>query len=155
MRRLLLILLLVGLTLPAVALGGPRAADDGTLAVRKASGETFGSSVIDLRLDGAVVGHINAGKLVVLASSKGPDPVVVGAERTYDRDDGATVYLGKDIGFKAIGGLYRLRITGFGIDLNAVGQGRVALQGLAGRYSLNGGDWLPLPLLATTFAIGS
>lgn len=155
MRRLLLICVLVGLVVPAVAQGGPRAAGDGTLAVRKAYSDTFAQPLIDLKLDGAVVGHIANGRLIVLASSKGPDPVVVGADRTFDRDDGSTVYMGKDIGFKATGGLYRLRLSGFGVDVNAVGQGRVTLQAVTGRYALNGGDWLPMPLLSTTFAIGT
>jgi hypothetical protein len=155
MRRLLLICVLVGLVVPAVAQGGPRAADDGTLVVRKAFADSFAQPVVDLKLDGAVVGHINNGRLIVLAASRGPDPVVVGADRTIDRDDGSTIYMGKDISFKATGGLYRLRLTGFGLDLNAVGQGRVTLQGVSGRYALNGGDWLPIPLLSSSFAIGT
>lgn len=155
MRRLLLICVLAGLVLPAVAQGGPRDAGDGTLAIRKAFGDTVNQPVIDLRLDGAVVGHVSNGRLIVLATSKGPDPVVVGAERTVDRDDGSTVYMGKDIGFKATGGFYRLRLSGFGLDVNAVGRGKVALQGVSGKYALNGGDWLPMPVIATSFTIGT
>ena len=162
MRRSLLIFAALGvLAGPAAALAAQRDAGDGTLAVRKASGDTLLQPVVGLAVSGAVVGHIDSGRLVVLPSTTGPDPSVVGAERTIDRADGSTVYSGDDISFKAVGGYYRLRVTGYRIDLNAVGQGKAWLLGSPtdtpgdGSYSLNGAAWKSMPDTMTQLTVGS
>jgi len=162
MRRLLLIsAALATLAVPAVALAARGSAGDGTLAVRGASGDTLLQPVVGLAIDGAVVGHIATGRLVVLPSTTGPDPSVTGADHTFDRTDGSTVYSGNDISFKAVGGYYRIRVSGYGIDVNAVGQGKAWLEGSPtdtpgdGRYSLNGAAWASMPDTMTPVSIGS
>jgi hypothetical protein len=162
MRRILLVsAALVGLVVPAVALAARGAAGDGTLAVRGASGDTLLQPVVGLGINGAVVGHIATGRLVILPSTTGPDPIVTGADHTLDRTDGSTVYSGTDISFKAVGGYYRLRVSGFGIDVNAVGQGKAWLEGSPtdtpgdGRYSTNGAAWASMPDTLTQVSIGS
>jgi hypothetical protein len=158
MRRLVFICLLTALALPASALALRLAPGDGTLAVRNASGDP-GQVVVALSVNGAAIGHVNRGRVVVLPGT-GPEPDVTGAERQIDRADGSTVYMGTDIRFRAIGGTVRIRVSGAGIDINAVGQGTVRLGsptnvGNGGKFSLNGGSWTPLPDIGTTFAIGS
>jgi hypothetical protein len=162
MRRILLVsAALVGLVVPAVALAARGAVGDGTLAVRGASGDTLLQPVVGLGINGAVVGHIATGRLVILPSTTGPDPIVTGADHTLDRTDGSTVYSGTDISFKAVGGYYRLRVSGFGIDVNAVGQGKAWLEGSPtdtpgdGRYSTNGAAWASMPDTLTQVSIGS
>src|SRR5690242_18103553 len=98
MRRILFIsAALASLLVPAAALAAHGSTGDGTLAVRGASGDTLFQPVVGLGIDGAVVGHIVTGRLVILPSTTGPDPVVTGAEHTYDRTDGSTVYSGTDV----------------------------------------------------------
>ena len=162
MRRILLTFAALALlAAPAAAFAARGDAGDGTLAVRKASGDTLLQPVVGLGLDGAVVGHITAGRLVVLPSTTGPDPIVTGADHTIDRIDGSTIYAGGDISFKAVGGYYRFRITGIGIDVNVVGQGKAWLYGSPtdtpgdGSYSTNGAAWKSMPDTMTRVSIGS
>jgi hypothetical protein len=158
MRRLLLTCLLAGLVLPASALAARLAPGDGTLAVRNASGDP-GQLVVSLNINGAAIGQVARGRVVVLPGP-GAEPDVSGASRQIDRADGSTVYLGTGIRFRAVAGNFRVRIFGAGIDVNVVGQGTVRLFGSsitngAGKYSLNGGGWIVLPDVASTFTIGS
>jgi hypothetical protein len=119
-------------------------------------------AVISLTVSGAVVGHIDGGRILI-DDFNGPSslaPVVTGAEKERDLPTGTTVYGGSDVSFRAIGGHYRIRIYGHGIDLNVVGQGSVRLQGSIsllsdGRFSLNGGTWRSLPDLSDVFPLGS
>jgi len=152
MRRLLFTCLLAGLILPASALAAQLAPGDGTLAVRNATGQP-GQVVVQLNINGAAIGQVNRGRIVILPSV-GPEPDVSGASRQIDRADGSTVYIGTGIRFRAIAGSFRVRIWGAGIDINAVGQGNVRLSGTGvGKFSLNGGAWTPLPDVGT-FTIG-
>jgi hypothetical protein len=155
MRRLALICLLVGLTLPAAA---SAAAGDGTLAVRNATGDA-GQVCVALTINGAAIGQVDRGRVVVLPGI-GPEPDVTGADKQIDRADGSTVYIGTNIRFRAVGGSFRVRISGSGIDINAVGQGTVRLTGAttvlnSGKFSLNGGPWTSLPDAGSAFAIGA
>jgi len=158
MRRLLFTCLLAGLVLPATAPAARLAPGDGTLAVRNASGDP-GQLVVALNINGAAIGQVDRGRVVVLPGN-GPEPDVSGATRQIDRADGSTVYVGSGIRFRAVAGNFRVRIFGSGIDINAVGQGTVRLFGSsisngAGKYSLNGGAWTTLPSVATLFTITS
>jgi hypothetical protein len=158
MRRLFLTCLLAGLLVPATALAARLAPGDGTLAVRNASGDP-GQLVVALSINGAAIGQVDRGRVVVLPGN-GPEPDVTGATRQIDRADGSTVYVGSGIRFRAVAGYFRVRIFGAGIDINAVGQGSVRLFGSsittgAGKYSLNGGGWTSLPSVATTLSIGT
>jgi hypothetical protein len=168
MRRLLTILAAASLVAPAAALAAHRDPSDGTLVVRNASGDskTLQSPVVGLALNGAVVGRFDRGRLTVfptddqvavVVTDDNGDPV----EPTAIRESGAEVYSGLDLRFKAVGGFYRLGLSGSGIDLNAVGHGTVVLDGSSedpkadGWYSLNGADKKSLPAERTGFQIGS
>jgi hypothetical protein len=171
MRRSLLILAaLSALTVPALAAAAHSVPGDGTLAVRHASGDTLLQPVIGLALTGAVVGDVDRGRIIVV-SALGPAstlPVVTQQDGTLIdptlRDDGALVYqapVGSGLRFRAVGGTYKLRISGQGIDINAVGQGKAWLDGSLstpardGMFSLDGGSWTSLPPVATAYTIGS
>ena len=160
MRRLLLTCLLIALALPSVALavrsGG---GSDGTLAVRNAASDP-GVPVVSMTITGAVIGQLDRGRILIddPSPSDGPGPVVTGADHQRDVSGTATLYSGTDIRFRAVGGKYRIRIFGTGINVNAVGQGFVRLIGSPlltndGKYSLNGGDWKSLPDLGDTFVL--
>jgi hypothetical protein len=161
MRRLLLTCLLTALAVPAVALSAGTLAGDGMLAVRSATAEP-GQAVVNLTMTGAVIGQVDRGRVVIdeLAPGAGGGIVVTGAERQRDLSSTATLYVGTDIRFRAVGGKYHIRISGSGVDVNAVGQGSVRLQGTPfllsdGSYSLNGGDWISMPDAGATFTIGA
>lgn len=170
MRRSLLVLAALStLAAPAVASATRTDPGDGTLAVRNASGDTLFQPVVGLSVSGAVVGDIDRGKLVVL-SALGPAstaPVVTQPDGTAIeftlRDDGALVYstpIGSSLRFRAVGGAYKLRLSGRGIDVNVVGQGKAWLDGSLGSpladglFSLNGAPWTSLPALATAYTVG-
>lgn len=164
-RLLLLCLLAAALVVPAGALALPETAGDGTLAVRGGSGDP-GAPVVTLNVSGAVVGHVAVGRILI-DDLNGPSayaPAVTGTDKPVrDLPSGATVYAGNDVSFRAIGGHYRIRIFGRGIDLNVVGQGTARIQGSTslllgdgdGRFSLNGGTWKSLPAIGDVFSLGS
>jgi hypothetical protein len=162
MRRLLLVCALVSaLAAPAVALALPQSTGDGTLAVRNASGDT-GQVAVWLNVSGAVVAQVASGKILIddFSTSDAYAPVVTGAERQRDLPSGATLYAGLNIRLRAIGGHYRIRILGHGIDVNVVGQGTARLTGSPfltndGRYSVNGGPWVSMPDFGKPLDIGA
>jgi hypothetical protein len=152
MRRLVLILLALGLAAPAVALAVMELPGDGTLVVDNARG------IITVRARGGIIGRFDSGRLViedpVEGDSNGP-PRVYGAERIRELGPTTTLYIGEDIRFRLIGGAYRVTVNAVGADVSAVGRGTVLLDGSGfaeqpGRYSLNGGPWQAMPDEPTT-----
>ncbi len=158
MRRLFVIPLFVLLLLPGAAIGMPRATGDGTLSVRDATG------TITIRASrGAVLGNVDKATTLVFKDfipTDGSGPIVFGAEGRQDKEDGiTTVYYGKDIKFRLIGGRYFLKVVGSGIDLSVVGQGSVTLEGGDliddGEYAFNGDDYHSLPNFRLPFSLGT
>jgi hypothetical protein len=146
-RPFLLLVAALGLglvfVLPSVASGGKKA--DGTLSVQD------GKGVVQIAARGTIIGRIDQG--TVLAIDRNPNdgstPIVKGGRVrlvTLTRQ----VHQGRNIRFRLVGGFYRLKVQGRGISLSAVGRGAVTLNGDerfadTGLYSLNGGDWVPVP----------
>ena len=130
MRRLLFPLLLIFVCVPA-ALAGGSATGDGALSVLNANG------TITVIGKGTIYGQVDKGTLIVTD----PDPTdgtmqVVGATRTRPVGGHVTVYSGKNITFREVGGRYKLVISAStGIDFLAVGVGKAWLKG-----DPNGGD---------------
>jgi hypothetical protein len=151
-RRLLILPALLALAVPAIAAARDGAAGDGTLIVKNGSGKVV------IQAKGGVIGRFEEGTLVV----RDPNPedeleeVVSGAEGKRRVDEFVTVYSGKNIRFRFIGGRFRitLRKETTGIDLSATGKGTVWMQGAGtiddGTYSFNGEKPKPLPLLELT-----
>jgi hypothetical protein len=77
-------------------------------------------------------------------------------------NDQKTKLVGSDFRFRAAGGAYKVWIYGSGVDVFAVGTGKVTMQGLPdssadGRYSIDGGSWRSLPAVPSdllTFPLG-
>lgn len=157
MRRLLLIPALLALSLPAIAGAHTRAPGDGAMTLKDASGKV----VIQAR--GGVIGAFDQGSLIVRDPNPGDEleAAVTGADKTKPVDDFVTVYSGKNIRFRFIGGRFKITLQKgtTGIDLSATGKGTVWLQGAGtlddGEYSFNGDKPKTLPLLYTEFALSA
>lgn len=166
MRRLALFCLpLIALAVPAAALAARAAAGDGTLVVSN-GGAPKGVAVIRLVIDGATVAHLSTGSpdqidTVVIDDPNNTNDIAASAtaaRKSYadpTTKDNITKLQGSDFRFRAAGGLYKITIYGSGVDLFAVGQGKVQLQGQPdfstpdGRYSINGADFHSLPATQT------
>lgn len=167
MRRLALLCLPLGaLALPAAALAISSSAADGTLVVQNGSAPAK-VAVVTLVINGTVIGHVDSGSpgqsdtlYVVDANNtggvgaSGPDLTKTSA---FDQTTGGTRWKlsGSDFRFRAADGVYKITVYGSGVDLFAVGQGQVVIQGQSdasmydGKYSLNGGDFHSLPVQAS------
>jgi hypothetical protein len=142
MRRLLLLYSL------AAALAAPVAAsasggDTGTLSVKNATG------LVSVAARGVLLGHCDRCSVTITDPdpSDGSAPVVLPLSvlRT-SLTDTKTAYQGNDLRFKLIGGFFRVKIVGTGIDVSAVADGNAVLDnGSAGTYSRNGNPYLPMP----------
>jgi hypothetical protein len=150
-RRISVIFVLLALVLPAAAAARVDAPGDGTLTVKDADG----SMTIAAR--GGVIGRFDSGQLTV----RDPNPddqyeeAVTGAEKKVVKDEFVTVYTGKNVRFRYIGGFFKITLKGTGIGLGAVGKGKVTIQGTDGTYSVNDSPAQLFPLLPQTFALAA
>jgi len=162
MRRLAIFsLLLTALAIPATALAfGANKSEDGTLVVKNGSAPR-GVTVVTLSISGTTIGHVSTGspdqvdKVVIYDANNTNDIGASGTNgaflsKTVSQSEQTTKLVGSDFRFRAAGGVYKIWIYGSGVDLFAVGTGKVTLQGMPdsaadGKYSINGGDWHSLP----------
>jgi hypothetical protein len=157
MRRLVLSLLVLGLVVPAVALAVKDLPGDGSLAVDNARG------VIILNVRGGIIGRMDSGTLEITdpIAGDGPPYVVRGYQQKFLLGPRHVQFSGEgDLRFRLIGGLYRVRIAGQGIDLSVVGKGAVVLDGSGfaeqpGRFSINGGQYQPMPDEPTRYTLAA
>ncbi len=152
----------------AAFLGAARAAapDGGVLSVER------GKGVVVLDVRGSILGRLSGGTLRVtdLTPNDRYVPLVFGRKVSQDRiGSRTTVYKGKGLRFRMLGGRYRVVARGNGIDVSAVGRGVTVLDGEPaflgddpGVYSLDGVDCslepescLPLPLEPERFTLGA
>ena len=157
----MLCLPLIALAIPAAALALSDAAGDGTLVVQNGAAPR-GLPVVTLVINGTAIGHVSTGSpdafdTVVIDDVNNTNNI--GASLTNGAlsltrktvSDTETKFTGSDFRFRAAGGVYKIWIYGSGVDLFAVGQGKVTLQGTPnagttdGHYSFNGGAWRSLP----------
>ena len=144
MRILLAVFASAALAVPALAWATSRAADDGTLSVRNADG------VIFVVARGTIIGACDKCRVSIVDPSPddGAPPVVDGAESHKDLSDTHDLYFGSDVRFRIVGGIFKLKVSGSGIDLGVVakGWGRIqASDSNTGTYSVNGGPRRFLP----------
>jgi hypothetical protein len=161
MKRLLLTCALVLLAAPA-ALAATAAPAEGTLSVRNGDGNV----TLTLR-GGAIIGRFASGTISVEVPDSGDcdEPLVFGAEREVVKTDELgfvtrCVYSGRNLRFRLVGAEQLVRITNAkDADLSVVGRGSVILKAAApfrsGTYSLNGGDYVPLPDVAKRIVLGT
>src|SRR4051795_9127972 len=98
MRRLVLILLVLGLSVPAVALAVRDLPGDGTLVVDNARG------IVTVRARGGIIGRFDQGRVTIVdpVLGDGGAPFVYGAERVSVLGPHTTMYVGEDVRFRLI-----------------------------------------------------
>jgi hypothetical protein len=124
MRKLCLLLLASLLLLPAAALAD-RGTNGGSLVISDATGKLTVSG------HGLIFGHLDRGTITVVGDYKPDDntalPSVSGAKMKFA--GGNVTYSGSDVRFLFPGGRYTLVVDGTGIDLSAVGTGKLSAVG--------------------------
>jgi hypothetical protein len=126
-----------------------------------------------LNFNGSAVGRVHDGSIRVndLVAADGLgfefsncDVVRDQSDTTISKNDTIKVCRGDNIRFRAIGGNYKIAISGAGINLSAVGHGTTSLNGAGdepnvfgpdGTYSLNDGPYKSLPNLLTSFTLAA
>jgi opacity protein-like surface antigen len=155
MRRLLTFAMLAALALPAAAAARTQGANDGTVSVLDARG------TITISGRGGVIGSFAQGRVTIgdPIDGDGTGPVVTGDEWSRDRDATTTTWGGTKVRFRIIGGYFRIVVRGRGINLSLVGTGKVTLSGAGspddGSYSVNGGDYIPVPSFVFAFPLSA
>ena len=144
MRTLLALLASAALALPALAWAASSAADDGTLSVKN------GDGVIFVVARGTIIGACDKCRVSIVDPSPddGAPPVVSGYEGHKDVSDTHDIYSGADVRFRIVGGIFKMRISGYGIDLGVVAKGWVRIQASdtnTGTFSVNGAPRRLLP----------
>jgi opacity protein-like surface antigen len=146
MRSLLLTVpLLVALALPAASAAHVASATDGTLSIRDGRGK------ITMSVRGGVIGSFAAGSVTITdpIDGDGTGPIVTGDDWSKYRTDTTTTWGGTKVRFRIIGGAFRVVVKGRGINLSLIGKGNVKIEGAGtdndGAYSVNGGDYSPIP----------
>ena len=140
-----MILGVLALAVPAAGLASKRDPADGTLSLRGGHG-TFTVSA-----RGAVIGSFVRGKVIITdpVDGDGTGPIVSGDDWQKDRDEHTTVYGGTRVRFRLIGGAFKIRVIGTGVNLSVVGRGQVILNGAGtgedGTYSVNGAPAADVP----------
>jgi hypothetical protein len=108
---------------------------------------------------GGVIASFARGRVVITDPdpSDGTGPIVTGDDWHRDRSDTTTVYGGTRVRFRLIGGTFKIRVIGVGVNLSVVGRGTVGLTGEGtaddGTYSIDGGDYVSVPDTLTTFTL--
>jgi hypothetical protein len=155
MRRLLVLTVLFAL---AVA----PAADAGLARYATADGEYLslkggrGTALLVSR-DGAVLGSVRQGRVRITDVVRGARTrlSVSGCERKQYPRPRTVVCIGQGLRFSVLGGAWRVRIAGSGINASAVMTGYVTLDdGTAGTYKIGNGPNKRWPSRATTFVVG-
>jgi hypothetical protein len=125
MRKLCLVLLASLLLLPAAAFADRGGPSGGSLVVTDASAR------LTISGHGLIFGHLARGTITVVGDYKPDDNTalssVSGAKMKFS--GGNVVYTGSDMRFLFPGGKYTLIVDGTGIDISAVGTGKLASVG--------------------------
>jgi hypothetical protein len=155
MRALLTFAMLAALALPAASAARDQSASDGTLSVQN------GRGTITISARGGVIGSFARGSVRISdpIDGDGTGPIVTGDEWSNERDATTTTWGGTRVRFRIIGGSFRIVVRGRGINLSLVGTGKVTLDGAStgddGSYSVNGGEYLPMPGFSLPFPLSS
>jgi hypothetical protein len=145
MRRLLTFVMLAALALPAASPARDSGPNDGTLSIRDGRGTIFISA------RGGVIGSFTQGSIRIVdpVEGDGTGPIVSGDEFRREIDEKTDVFRGTKVRFRIIGGQFKIRVQGRGINLSLVGKGNVTFNGAGtendGTYAVNGGDYGPIP----------
>jgi len=108
-----------------------------------------------------VIGSFAKGSVTISdpVDGDGTGPIVTGDEWSKDRSDTVTTWGGTRVRFRMIGGTFRIIVKGRGINLSFVGKGNVTVTGAGtlddGSYSVNGGDYSPIPGFQFVFPLSA
>jgi hypothetical protein len=154
MRSVLVLSASAALAVPALAWSASRAADDGTLSVRNGDGVVF------VVARGTLIGTCDQCRVSIVDPSPddGAPPLVTGYEDHDDVSETHDLWSGKDLRFRLVGGQFKIRIAGDGIDLGVVAKGWGRIRGYVsntGTYSVNGGPRRQLPDQRDVFTLTS
>jgi hypothetical protein len=156
MRALLTFAVLAALALPAASAARDQGASDGTLSVQN------GRGTITIAGRGGVIGSFARGSVTIgdPVEGDGTGPIVTGDDfPPVEKNDTTTTWRGTKVRFRIIGGSFRVVVRGRGINLSFVGKGNVTLAGADsvddGSYSVNGGEYLPMPWFSLPFLLSS
>jgi hypothetical protein len=156
MRALLTFAVLAALALPAASAARDQSASDGTLSVQN------GRGTIAIAGRGGVIGSFGRGSVTISdpIEGDGTGPIVTGDDfPPVEKNDTTTTWRGTNVRFRIIGGSFRVVVRGRGINLSLVGKGNVTLDGAGslddGSYSVNGGEYLPMPWFSSFFPLSS
>jgi hypothetical protein len=154
MRSLLVVLASAALVLPGLAWAASRAVDDGTLSVKNGDGVVF------VAARGTIIGACDRCRVSIVDPSPddGAPPLVTGYEDHKDLSETRDLYSGSNVRFRIVGGIFRLKVAGYGVDLGVVakGWGRIqAYDSNTGTYSVNGGPRRLLPDEREVFTLTS
>jgi hypothetical protein len=154
MRTLLVVLASAALALPGLAWATSRAADDGTLSVKNADG------VIFVVARGTIIGVCDKCRVSIIDPSPddGGPAVVNGAETHDDVSDTHDIYGGTNIRFRLVGGFFKIKVSGSGIDLGVIAKGWGRIQGAdsnTGTFSVNGATPRLLPADREVFTLAT
>jgi hypothetical protein len=161
MRRLVLFgVLAAACAVPAVAWAvGEVGSEDGTLSVKNGAGK------VSMQFNGSAVGRITRGtiKIVDPVAGDGAGADVWGCDSREVTNDIVTVCSGSNLRFRAVGGRYRIRLSGTGVYLSAIGRGGATLNGWGddpdipydGVFSLNDGPYHSLPDTPQSFTLAA
>ena len=147
--------MLVALALPGASAARERTPSDGTLSVKDARG----TIVVNAR--GGVIGSFAQGRITIVdpVEGDGTGPIVSGEEFYKGIDEKTDFYRGTKVRFRLIGGAFKVRVVGRGINLSVVGKGTVTLNGAGtaddGSYSVNGGDYIAISDVPVTFPLSA
>jgi hypothetical protein len=152
--RTTFVLFVLSLLVPAAGFSQPPA-QNGTLSIRE------GRGLVQLDARGSMTGRAN-GKITItdVKPYDSKRPVVYGAKRTIYRNVRTTVYQGKNLRFRLIGGRFQLRIQGRSIFLSAIARGTGSIDGAGdpsadiyydGVWSLNDSAYQSLPDTLSSF----
>src|SRR6266571_4753490 len=153
MMGLLTFAMLAALALPAASAARTQGANDGTLSVQDAHG------TITISARGGVIGSFARGSVRISdpIDGDGTGPIVTGDDWSKERDSTTTTWGGTKVRFRIIGGYFRVVVRGRGINLSLVGTAKVTLDGAGteddGSYSVNGGDYIPVPGFILAFPL--
>jgi hypothetical protein len=154
----LTLVLLFSLALAPAALAASTTTGDGVLELKDVNAARV--SITGQR--GAIWGQLDKGtlKVIDLNPDDNLNAYVSGGAVIPTSDPTATLYTGKNIHFRFIGGKYRFVIAGTGIDVTAVGIGQAYLTGDpdsldTGTYAVDDGKWQSVPLLKKLVPFGT
>jgi hypothetical protein len=153
MRQLITFAVLVSLAIPATSAARALGPNDGTLSVRD------GRGTITISARGGVIGSFAQGSVRIVdpVPGDGSGPIVSGDEWSVERNETTTTWGGTKVRFRIIGGGFRIRVQGRGINLSLVGKGNVTLNGAGsgddGTYSVNSDAYSPIPDFLTAFPL--